>query len=91
MEFFFFLFPFIIVLTLINRVYDLRKTKVRALAERSHQEELSAIREELRSLKEMVADVLLELDRQGRLFSPDSRRELSPSERTMSDPSETQR
>lgn len=71
MEFFFALFPFIIVLTLINRTYDLRKTKIRALAEDTHHQELEAIREELRSLKEMVADILLELDRQGRLNPPE--------------------
>lgn len=66
MEFFFVLFPFIIVLTLINRAYDLRKTKIRVIAENTHHQEIEAIREELRSLKEMVADILLELERQGR-------------------------
>lgn len=72
------LFPFIIALTLINRVFDLRKAKVKALAEKTHQQEFDAIREELGSLKEMLADVLLELDRQGRLNSGDDLRELPP-------------
>lgn len=78
MEFFFVLFPFIIALTLINRVFDLRKTKIKALAEQTHQAELEALREEIGGLKEMVADVLLELDRQGRVGIDAGSRELPP-------------
>jgi type VI protein secretion system component VasK len=65
--FFLILFSFITVWVLIGRVFDYRKARARAELAEEHQRELQTIREELGSLKEMMADVLLELDRAQRL------------------------
>ena len=83
-------FPWIITLVIaaiaIGQFFDYRKAKLRIDTERVSRHELEEIRRELASVKEMVADVLLELDRLTRLPSAEELKEnaLRPPEESSS-------
>lgn len=68
MEFFGALFTLIILTTFINRYFDYRKAKLKSHTEGEQDEELQAVKQELSAVKEMVADVLLELERQNHML-----------------------
>ncbi|MBM3213320.1 hypothetical protein FJZ36_00165 [Candidatus Poribacteria bacterium] len=81
MEFFGLVFPFIVALVLINRVFDYQKAKVLSRTQDRDAQQLAGLREDIGRLQEMVADVLLELDEQRRLRSTGSAPPLPPSSR----------
>ena len=67
MNFYATLFAAIVILTFISRYFDYHKAKMRAQTKYSGRSDLEAIRAELASMRERLADVLLELDRQSKL------------------------
>ncbi len=63
----------IVLLTFITRYFDYVKAKVKAEVESPARSEIEDIRSELGAIREMVADVLLELDAQGKLKAGDTK------------------
>ena len=57
----------IVLLTFITRYFDYVKAKIRVESESPARSELEEIRAELGSIREMVADILLEVDHQAKL------------------------
>ena len=63
----------IVLLTFITRYFDYVKAKIRAESESPARSEIEEIRAELGAIREMVADVLLELDTQAKLKAGDTK------------------
>ena len=57
-------------MTLFTRYFDYRKAKVKALADEERNAEFATVLEELASMRETMADIMLALDDQYRLPPP---------------------
>ena len=64
------LLAFILLLTFIRRYFDYRKAKVKALSDEERNAEFATVLEELASMRETMADIMLALDDQYRLPPP---------------------